>query len=72
MDCASAGPAPAPEPVAYPLPAPDDDPRFTLGLVLDAATVLEGHGYPPIASGADLLNLRQALFRFLYRPKDST
>ncbi|MEV6212723.1 hypothetical protein [Kitasatospora sp. NPDC051914] len=64
MDSSSAGPAPAP--AVYPLPAPDDDPRFSLGLVLDLAAVLAEHGYPPITSGADLLNLQQALFGFLY------
>lgn len=64
VDSSSMGPAPAQ--AAYPLPAPDDDPRFTFGLVLDLAAVLAEHGYPPITSGADLLNLRQALFRFLY------
>ncbi|MEV7178266.1 hypothetical protein [Kitasatospora sp. NPDC093679] len=62
MDSSSAGPAPA----VYPLPAPDDDSRFSLGLVLDLAAVLAEHGYPPITSGADLLNLQQALFGFLY------
>ncbi|MFJ2575214.1 hypothetical protein [Kitasatospora aureofaciens] len=66
VDSTSAGPAPAPAPAAYPLPAPDDDRRFTFGLVLDVATALEAHGYPPVASGPDLLNLQQALFRFLY------
>ncbi|MFJ9842040.1 hypothetical protein ACIRYZ_16490 [Kitasatospora sp. NPDC101155] len=66
MDSTSAGLAPAPAPATYPLPAPDDDPRFTFGLVLDVAKALEAHGYPPVASGPDLLNLRQALFRFLY------
>lgn len=66
VDCASAGPAPAPAPATYPLPAPDADPRFTFDLVLDLAAVLADHGYPPVASGTDLVNLRQALFRFLY------
>ncbi|QGK72450.1 hypothetical protein GIY23_20640 [Allosaccharopolyspora coralli] len=49
----------------------DDDPRFTLGLVLDVAEVLERHGYPafrgPCAVGtADLVDLQQTLFAFLY------
>ncbi|MCU7823587.1 hypothetical protein [Kitasatospora sp. DSM 101779] len=64
MDSSSAGPAPAP--AIYPLPGPDDDPRFSRGLVLDLAAVLTEHGYPPITSGVDLLNLQQALFGFLY------
>jgi hypothetical protein len=57
-----------PEPTVYPLPAVDDDPpRFTVGLVLDVARVLAEHGYPPVAAaGADLVELQQALFRFLY------
>jgi hypothetical protein len=45
---------------------PDSDPRFTLGLVLDVARVLEQHGYPPIAKGRELVDLQVALFRFLY------
>lgn len=53
----------------YPIrPAPDDDPRFTLGLVLDVAAVLEQHGYPAVKAGLDLVDLRQALYRFLYGP----
>ncbi|MGW2862535.1 hypothetical protein [Streptomyces sp. NPDC001205] len=52
----------------YPLPVPDGegDPRFTLGLVLDVRAALEAHGYPEISHGLDLLDLRQALFRFLH------
>jgi hypothetical protein len=58
----------------YPLPRPaetGDDPRFTIGLDLDVAAVLVKHGYPPVASGADLLRLQMALFEFLYidRPR---
>lgn len=50
----------------YPLrPAPEDDPRFTLGLSLDVAEVLQRHGYP-ILQGLDVVDLRQALLRFLY------
>lgn len=70
VDCSSAGPAPAPSAAAYPLPAPVADPRFTFGLVADAAKVLEAHGYPPITFGTDLVNLQQALFRFLHHLKD--
>lgn len=52
---------------AYPIrPRPDDDPRFTFGLTLDVAKVLTDHGYPPITAGRDLLELQQALYRFLY------
>ena len=50
----------------YPMPAPEDDPRFTIGLVLDVAKVLEQHGYPPVRAGLDIVDLQQALFRFLY------
>ena len=42
---------------AYPVPRPHtgQDARFTLGLALDV--VLARHGYPPIATGADLVRL---------------
>lgn len=49
----------------YPLSA-GQDPRFTLGLALDVAAVLEQHGYPPVRAGLDLVDLQQALYRFLY------
>lgn len=53
---------------AYPIrPLPDEDPRFTFGLVRDVAEVLERHGYPPVVNGLDHVDLQQALFRFLYR-----
>lgn len=53
---------------AYPIdPAPADDQRFDMGLLLDVARVLEQHGYPPVRHGRDLLELRGALFGFLYR-----
>lgn len=58
---------PADQPV-YPLPAPADDPRFTVGLVLDVAAVLAGHGYPPLRAGADLVRFQQALFTTIYQP----
>ena len=53
----------------YPIPAPDNDPRFTLGLVLDVADVLQQHGFPRIGSDnpGDYAELQQALFQFLYR-----
>lgn len=51
---------------AYPIrPLPDEDPRFTFGLTLDVAKVLTEHGYPPV-TGLDMVDLRQALFGFLY------
>lgn len=58
----------------YPIqPRPHDDPRFTLGLALDVAKVLHEHGYPQITSGLDLVDLQQALFRFLYtNPNEKT
>lgn len=50
----------------YPLPRPENDPRFTFGLVRDVAQVLASHGYPPVESSADHVRLQQALFGFLY------
>lgn len=50
----------------YPLPRPIDDDRFTFGLAVDVAQVLVEHGYPPLHGGADLVELQQALFSFLY------
>jgi hypothetical protein len=56
----------------YPIiPAPDEDPRFTLGLAIDIADVLEAHGYPAITGGLDFVDLQQALYRFLYGPAQS-
>lgn len=49
---------------------PDDDSRFTMGLVLDVASVLEQHGYPPI-SGGGVVDLQQHLFHFLYGDGDT-
>ncbi|PCG82640.1 hypothetical protein CIB93_29050 [Streptomyces sp. WZ.A104] len=52
---------------AYPItPRPEDDARFTVGLTLDVADVLTQHGYPRPASGLDWVELKMALFRFLY------
>jgi hypothetical protein len=51
----------------HPLPAPDGDPRFNAELLRDAARLLAEHGYPPVRAGADLVELRQALYGFLYR-----
>lgn len=50
----------------YPIPAPENDPRFTLGLTLDVAEALERRGYPRLATGEDLVRLQSSLFRFLY------
>lgn len=65
---ATTPPQPPADPSVYPLPAPADDPRFTVGLVLDVAAVLTGHGYPPLRAGADLLRFQQALFTTIYQP----
>ncbi|RKN36870.1 hypothetical protein [Streptomyces hoynatensis] len=46
----------------------DDDPRFTLGLLYDVRQVIEAHGYPPVTSGRDLVELQLSLSRFLYGP----
>lgn len=52
---------------AYPItPAPDDDSRFTVGLTVDVIKVLTEHGYPPVTNGMDIVELQQALYRFLY------
>lgn len=57
----------APDRPTYPLPRPDDDPRFTFGLVLEVGEVIAAHAYPaPAKSGTDLVRLQQALFTFLY------
>lgn len=57
---------------AYPIrPLPDEDPRFNIGLMVDVAKVLTDHGYPPVTNGLDLVDLQQALFRFLYGSTDS-
>ena len=57
-------------PAVYPLPEPDDDPRFTFGLVLDVARMIEAHGYPKLGSGLDLVRLQGGIYRFLYRETD--
>ncbi|MFI9552670.1 hypothetical protein [Nonomuraea endophytica] len=49
----------------YPLVKPADDARFTIGLLCDLAAVLEQAGYPKLV-GHDLVELRQAIYRFLY------
>lgn len=54
-------------------PLQDDDPRFTTGLILDVANVLEAHGYPKV-NGLDFVDLRQALGDFMYgtRPGEAS
>lgn len=49
----------------YPLAAANDDPRFSLGLVLDVADVLVAHGYPRPGT-EDWVDLQQALYGFLH------
>lgn len=54
---------------AYPLRRPaSDDQRFTVGLVYGISDVLVAHGYPPIATGNDLLRWQNALFNIIYHP----
>jgi hypothetical protein len=50
----------------YPLEPRSEDPRFTAGLWIDTVKVLLDHGYPEL-TGLDIVELQQALFRFLYR-----
>lgn len=55
----------------YPVPMPppeESDPRFRFGLIHDVALVLEKHGYPRVHTARDLVDLQQALFRFIYGP----
>lgn len=59
--------APLP-PRVYPLDPPENDPRFTLGLTLDVREVLQKQGYPELGP-LDIVELQQALFRFLYRSR---
>ena len=40
-----------------------------MGLVADVADVLVAHGYPHVNGGRDIVELQQALFRFLYEPE---
>lgn len=53
----------------YPMTEPDDDKRFTFGLLSDVVKVLHEHGYPRPTSGRDLVALQLALFGFLYAPE---
>jgi hypothetical protein len=54
----------------YPIPTPADDARFNYGLIADVIRVLVDHGFPPITSGGDIVELQMALFGFLYRQAD--
>lgn len=60
------------EQVHYPVPRPllrggeeATDRRFTLGLVVEVAEVLERHGFPAL-DGPDYADLQTALFDFVY------
>lgn len=54
----------------YPIPEPEqgDDARFTFGLTVEVAEVLQRHGYPAIGpeDPEDHIELSHALFGFLY------
>ena len=54
----------------YPLPRPEsgNDPRFSFGLLHEAAKLLEAHGYPPL-TGRDVVELSVALFTVIYAPE---
>lgn len=52
-------------PISIP-PEKQEDPRFTFGLFLDVAEVLERHGYPQVTP-RDHVELSVCLFRFIYR-----
>jgi hypothetical protein len=50
----------------YPLhPKPAEDPRFNVGFLVDVAQLIERAGFPEL-TGRDHLELRQALYRFIY------
>lgn len=50
----------------YPLPRGEEDPRFTIGLGLDVAAVIEAAGYPKLTSADQIELLYKVLYRFLY------
>lgn len=51
---------------SYPIrPTPEHDSRFTIGLVIDVADVLQRHGFET-PHGLDIVDLQQALYRLLY------
>lgn len=58
---------PRPAGGTYPLPESErDDLRLSLDLVVDVAEVLERYDYPRLGR-LDLMDLQEALYRFLYR-----
>ena len=56
----------------YPMPRPEDDVRFTYGLLSDVANVLVRHGYERPEAGGDLVALQLSLFGFLYASPGDT
>jgi hypothetical protein len=46
--------------------------RFTMGLVIDVARVLEAHGYGPFVEGRSHVELQQHLLHFLHGKADAT
>jgi len=50
---------------AAPEPPQSGDPRFTVGLAIDVARVLEQHGYEPL-NGGQIVELQQHLFHLLH------
>lgn len=58
---------------AFPIqPQPEDDERFTIGLVADVRNVLKAHGYAvDDMSGRDFVELQMALYRLLYVERQS-
>ena len=53
----------------YPLPPPEEpDPRFA-ALADVVAVEVAAHGFPPVR-GMDLVELPQALWDFVYRPRE--
>jgi hypothetical protein len=53
-------------PPAYPITCAND-PRFTIGLLMDVGAVLTRHGYPPLATPTDTARWSSALFAAIYR-----
>jgi hypothetical protein len=54
----------------YPIQRPGEDPRFTMGLLLDVARLLKDRGFPELKEGGDLVALQEALFGFIYAPRE--
>jgi hypothetical protein len=56
----------------YPAPRPPEgevDPRFTRLIMLRVADALQEEGFP-VPIGTDWVDLQQALFTFIYGPRD--